>query len=294
VGQTERFHDAEVAHGAPVEVAPGIHMLALRTPTLPPATHTNVFLVGRGEAVLVEPASPYPEEVERVAAWVAAAEGEGLRVRAILATHHHPDHIGGAVALRDRLGLPLWAHGETAALLQGRVAVDRELVDGEALELRGGAGDVTLVAVHTPGHAPGHLCFLEPSTGTMIAGDMVAGIGTILIAPDEGDMGAYLDSLHKMVDAGATTLLPAHGGPIPDAAACVDRYVAHRLAREARVLAALEAHGDGATAADLLPLAYDDAPKAFWPLAAMSIEAHLLKLERDGGVRRAGTRWMRA
>jgi endoribonuclease LACTB2 len=290
VGQTERFHDADVARAAalgPVALAPGVRMMSVRTPTLPPATHTNVFLVGTGDAVLVEPASPYPEELDRIVAWVDDARRDGLTVRAILATHHHPDHIGGAVALRERLGLPLWAHGGTIARLDGRVPFDRALEDGERIELEG-ATDVSLVAVHTPGHAPGHLCFLEPSSGLMIAGDMVAGIGTILIAPDEGDMGAYLSSLHRMVEAGGTTLLPAHGGPIPDAAACVDHYVAHRLAREQRVLDALGAHPDGASPTELLPGAYDDAPRPFWPLAAQSIEAHLLKLEREGRVRRTG------
>jgi endoribonuclease LACTB2 len=293
VGQTERFHDAEVAAAAqdgPVALSPGLRMLAVRTPTLPPATHTNVFLVGAGDAVLVEPASPYTEEVDRVAAWVDEARQTGVTVRAIVATHHHPDHIGGAVVLRERLGLPLWAHEATQTCLAGRVPVDRTLADGETIHLHGGAGvpDMALTAVHTPGHAPGHLCFLEPTSGQMIAGDMVAGIGTILIAPDEGDMAAYLASLERMIEAGATTLLPAHGGPIRDAAGCVDRYVAHRLARERRVLDALRAHGGPATAAELLPAAYDDAPKAFWPLAVQSIMAHLDKLAREGKARRVG------
>ena len=102
------------------------------------------------EAVLVEPASPYEEEIDRVVAWVRAHD---LTLVAILATHHHPDHIGGASALCKRLGLPLWAHAMTAQRLEGVVKVHRHLEDNETIVLRGG----TIVrAVFTPGHAPGH------------------------------------------------------------------------------------------------------------------------------------------
>lgn len=296
VGQREKFHDAEVAEAAvrgAVEVVPGLRMIALRTPTLPPATHTNAFLVGTGEAVLVEPASPYPEEVERLVGLVDQARAEGLSLRAILVTHHHPDHVGGATQLAERLGLPLWAHEATIERLRGKVTFERAIADGEHVELSGDPA-MTLVAVHTPGHAPGHLCFLEPRSGAMIAGDMVAGIGTIVVEPSDGDMALYLASLRRMVDAGATMLLPAHGGPIRDAAGCVDYYVRHRLEREAKVLDAVGHHPEGTTAAALLPEAYDDAPEAAWPIALMSIRAHLLKLEHDGRVRRAGEdRWMR-
>src|SRR5690606_39245655 len=107
------------------------------------------------------------------------------------AVHTHAyvtgDHAGGAADLSARLGAPVWAHAETARLLRGRVEVARALADGEVLEL---GGDVPrrLRALFTPGHAPGHLCFLEETTGWMVAGDMVASVGTILIDPSEGDM----------------------------------------------------------------------------------------------------------
>ena len=118
-------------------VAATIQMLPVRTPTLPPATHTNTFLVGTGEAVLVEPATPYREEQDVMAEWVQGARLRGVEPIAILATHHHPDHVGGAMALRERLQLPLWAHAMTAQRLDGIVEVDRLIQDGERIELEG-------------------------------------------------------------------------------------------------------------------------------------------------------------
>ena len=104
-----------MASGSASEVVGAVRMLPLRTPTLAPATHTNSFLVGAGRAILVEPATPYPDELERAVGWVAEERRRGIEPVAIVATHHHPDHIGGARALASRLALPLWAHRLTAA-----------------------------------------------------------------------------------------------------------------------------------------------------------------------------------
>ncbi len=261
-----------------VLVEPGIRALPLRTPTLPPATHTNAYLVGEDELVLVEPASPYPEEIEVAVGWAEAHVARGPRLAALVLTHHHVDHVGGAVALRDRLGAPIWAHRATAERLAGIVSIDRLLDDGERIDL----GSMTLRAVHTPGHAPGHLCFHEPDRGFVIAGDMVASIGTILVEPTDGDMTLYLDSLARMRGLRPTRLLPAHGAPIEDADARLAQYIAHRLMREAKVLAALRQQRAPSGPRELVPIAYDDAPQAVWPLAELSIAAHLEKLVADG------------
>lgn len=275
------------------EVVPWVQMLPLRTPTLPPATHTNSFLVGSGQAVLVEPATPYPDELQRAVAWVEEARADGVDPIAIVATHHHADHVGGAVELARRLALPLWAHRLTAARLEGRVRFARHLEDGERIELDG-PSPAALRVLHTPGHAPGHVCLIDERSSAMIAGDMVAGVGTILVEPRDGDMTAYLASLERMGGEDPSLLLPAHGAPLRDPAATLAHYVRHRLERERKVLAALEAHGASATPSELVPVAYDDAPPLVWPLAALSTEAHLLKLEREGRVRREGERWVTA
>lgn len=275
------------------EVVPWLQMMPLLTPTLPPATHTNAYLVGSGEAILVEPATPHAEELDRAVRWIEEARRDGIHPKAIVATHHHPDHVGGATALSERLGLPLWAHAMTAERLRGELTFERLLEDGERIHLDGPT-PVTVRAVHTPGHAPGHLCFVEEASGAMLAGDMVASVGTILVEPHDGDMRLYLESLARMAAERPSMLLPAHGMPIHDAQALLSHYIEHRLAREAKVRAALERHGGPASAMDLVPDCYGDAPKVVWPLAAQSTEAHLIKLAEDGAATRAPGGWMPA
>jgi len=267
------------APATPVQVAPGIRVLALRTPTLPPAAHTNVYLVGpdAGPVAVVDPGSPYPEQQ----ALLDAALAE-VPIAAVLLTHHHGDHIGGATALAARWNVPIAAHAATAQRLEGIVEVTQLIADGETVH--------GLTAVHTAGHAEGHLCF-ELGAATIV-GDMVAGVGTILIDPSEGDMTQYLASLERLLARPAAALLPAHGPPIADGPAKLREYLAHRRMREARVLAAL---GDApATLAELLPTAYGDTPTLLWPLAERSLLAHLVKLDRDGLATGDGSgRWSR-
>ncbi len=259
-------------------VAPDLLCVPLRTPTLPPATHTNAYLVGRRRAFLVEPATPYPDELARLRGVLQAARARGTEVRALLLTHHHPDHIGGAQALAEALRVPIWAHERTAALVPS-VHVARQLEDGEQLPL----DDSWLRVFHTPGHAPGHLCFLEERSRALICGDMVASEGTILVDPVDGDMAAYLASLERLEGVGAAQLLPAHGGPIGQAVAKLRQYRRHRLWREARVLACLSTVPRALRG--IAQESYSDAPGAPLPLVEASTEAHLIKLQTEGKAR---------
>jgi len=266
-------------------VAPGIRVLALRTPTLPPAAHTNTYLLGAetGEQLVVDPGSPYPEQQAVLDAVLAADVEAGRPPATIVLTHHHGDHVGGAAALAAKWRVPIAAHARTAARLAGRLRVDRELADGDVI-----AG---ATCIYTPGHADGHLCFQLGAA--IVAGDMVAGLGTILIDPSEGDMAQYFASLHLLLARGAATLLPAHGPPIRDAAGKLREYIAHRTMREDRVVAALAARHEPAREHDLVPEVYADTPKPLWPIAARSLRAHLDKLEREGRAHRVAGAWAR-
>lgn len=275
--------DAGTSRPDLLPVAPGIRVLALRSPTLPPAAHTNVYLVGpeRGPIAVVDPGSPYEDQQA-----VLDAHLRELPVELVLLTHHHGDHVGGAAALAARWGVPIAAHPATARRLAGRVPVTRLLGDGEVVH---GA-----TAVHTPGHAEGHLCF--EVGGATIAGDMVAGVGTILIDPDEGDMAEYLASLERLLARllarPAAALLPAHGPMIADGPAKLREYLAHRRMREERAEAALS--GAPRTARELVPIVYADTPAAPPMLAERSLLAHLAKLVREGRATERDGRWAAA
>ncbi len=262
-----------------IEFRPGVVHLPLRTPTLPPATHTNAFLLGRDEVVLVDPASPLPEEIDRLRRAVAAAQDQGRRVRAIWLTHHHPDHVGAVNAMRETLGVPVQAHPATAEHLGRRgIRVDGTLSDGESVDL----GGFPVRVHHTPGHARGHLCFFDETHGSLIAGDLIAGLGTIVIDPPEGDMDDYLSSLERMSELAPKTLFPAHGPVVLDGAAKLIEYRDHRLWREERIV---EAWRTGLTSArQMVGRVYEEVPVEVHPVAERQIEAHLVRLRRLGRI----------
>jgi endoribonuclease LACTB2 len=278
-------------------VARGVDLFSARTPTLPPATHTNSYALGEREVVLIEPATPYDDERRAWLEWARAFPSQGRKLVAIALTHHHADHVGGAEFFAHELGLPLWAHEATAARLP-HLPIARRLDEGETIVLDGEIPQ-RWTAIHTPGHAPGHLCFHEAQQRVVVVGDMVASVGTILIEPTDGDMIAYLDQLERLASLDADLALPAHGDPIAEDGAGGQKpsalfryYIGHRLGREAKVAAALAKAGPaGAAGQDLVPVAYADTPPMLWPLARLSLEAHLIKLLREGRARRVGEGW---
>lgn len=266
----------------PRTLAPDVELFPARTPTLPPATHTNSYALGARDVLLVEPATPHDDERRAWIEWARGIASHGRTIAGIFVTHHHADHVGALRVFAEALSVPVFAH---------RVTIDR-LKNLEGLDVRPIADHVEIlgwIALHTPGHAPGHLCLWQKETKTLVAGDMVANGSTIIIPPDDGgDMGEYIAQLRRLDALGATLMLPAHGEPIDDPHALLDHYVKHRLEREKKVLDAWNTQkaklGRTPTLVELLPSAYDDTPVSIWPLAKVSLEAHLQKLRREGRV----------
>lgn len=274
-----------------VYFTPGIQLIALRTRTLPPATHTNTYLVGEEELYIIDPAPSDPDTQARLWTYLDDLLREGRGFKGIVLTHHHSDHIGAVAECQHRYTLPLLAHAQTAEKLPQFKFADT-LEHGEALHLGrspDGQPGWTLTAYHTPGHARGHLAFRESRYGAVIAGDLISTVSTIVISPPEGHMATYLRSLEFLRSITTGTLYPSHGPAVLHGPEVIDYYLAHRREREEKVLAAL-----GTTprsVSELVRDVYDDVDAATWPLAEHSLRAHLIKLQEEGRCRREGNKF---
>jgi len=275
-----------------IEFRPNYICFPLRTPTKPPATHTNCYLIYTSEEVLVvDPGSPYEDEQQALAEFVDQLLAE-RRISEIVLTHMHPDHVAGVDAFQRHLGSRalVSAHRMTAAPLSKTIQVDRLLEDSDVVRLRG-SPEISLTVMHTPGHARGHICLYDQGTGTLLSGDNVVGLGSVLIDPPEGDMSVYLDSLRRMRSLpNLSLMLGGHGPAIARPYRKIDEYIAHRLEREGAILSALQ-DGVGTTAEIVARVYTDVSPKAH-PMAERAVLAHLEKLEAEGLAHRECETWL--
>ena len=282
---TERFLSIPEAHGQPerrITFRPNYICFPVRTPTRPPATHTCCYLVHNSKEILIfDPGSPYEDEQEALAACVDDMMSEGRKVSEIILTHLHPDHVGGVNALKDHLGgsVPVAAHAQTAEALTD-VQVDRLIEDNDVITLEG-EPRIQLRALHTPGHALGHLCFHDEERGVLMTGDNIVGVGSVLIDPPQGNMRVYLDSLERMRSIpNLTVLLGGHGPAIAAPYQKIDEYISHRLERERSILEAVRA--GATTPKEIVEKVYTDVSPKAYGMAERAVIAHLEKLKDEG------------
>jgi len=272
-----------------IEFSPDLWVLPVRSRTLPPASCTNVWIPGGRKSVVIDPGSGEDAEHERLLRLVRRRASEGSPAVAVVLSHHHRDHVAGAARLASALGLPVVAHAETLARVAGLASLPtRALADGEVIDLNG----MRLTALHTPGHAPGHLAFFEEGRRILLAGDLVSGLSSILVGFSDGDMEDYLASLRRVAALDPKAVFASHGPPLPPSA--LEAAIVHREERGRRVAAAL---ADAPRAiAEIAADAYADTPEAPVFLREMQTRAHLVHLRGRGAAKAMGDdllRWSR-
>jgi glyoxylase-like metal-dependent hydrolase (beta-lactamase superfamily II)/8-oxo-dGTP pyrophosphatase MutT (NUDIX family) len=236
---------------------------------------TNTYLVGEEELAVIDPGPAIASHIEKI-----LEESKG-KLRWILCTHTHADHSPAAAAIKAATGAQVLGRPAPAGQ-DATFAPDKIMQDGDRLQI----GAISLRAIHTPGHASNHLCYLLEQTRMLFTGDHVMQGSTVVINPPDGNMRAYLASLEGLLGLDIAILAPGHGYLIGDPQREVQRLIRHRLARERKVVGALARLGP-ASVEDLLPAVYDDVPASIHRVAARSLTAHLEKLVADGVVRGA-------
>ncbi len=261
-----------IVAGEVVQVSTLVKRVTAPNPGMMTGPGTNAYIIGTDALALIDPGPEIAMHGDRLRAVV------GDRLRWILCTHTHLDHSPGARALQHATGAEVIGMKAPAGGTQdAEFAPDRVPQHGEAIE----CGEFTLRAVHTPGHASNHLCYLLEQEKLLFTGDHVMQGSTVVIAPPDGDMIAYLASLQGLLALDIVRIAPGHGHPIDRPHDEARRLIAHRLMREQKVIAAFSVRNP-ATLDELVPVVYADTPVRLHQAARRSLHGHLVKLEREG------------
>lgn len=247
-------------------LSPMVRRIVAPNPNLYTGPGTNTYLVGIDEVVVVDPAVDDERHLDAIMGC------GGDRIRWIAVTHTHADHATGAAQLAARSGAEVLGFGARDGFKPDKKIGDGYTIDSTEFRLR---------AIHTPGHASNHLCYLVEEERMLLSGDHINESATVVIKPPDGDMATYIASLEKLKKLRLRSIAPGHGRLIEKPMDVIDWYVEHRLEREAKVLAALREAGT-AKIDDLVPVIYADVDEERWPIAKHSVHAHLLKLVAEG------------
>lgn len=259
--------------GIATVLAPAVRRILAPNPSIMTGAGTNTYLVGTERVAVIDPGPDDPAHLDAI---VAAAPGP---ISWIVVTHAHPDHWPGAAPLAARTGAAVLAW-----MARGEFAPTQLLGDGEIVPVPG----AQLTALHTPGHAPDHLCLWLEQERTLFTGDHVMHGSTVVLFPPEGDVRLYLQQLERVRALEAAVLAPAHGQLFADPTAAITAIIEHRGARERKVLAALQAAGSAVTVDELLHGVYDDIDPGRLLIARGSLWAHLRKLVDEGAATTTG------
>ncbi|MCX7136036.1 MAG: MBL fold metallo-hydrolase [Proteobacteria bacterium] len=272
---------AVITPGEVVQVSPLVRRLTAPNPGMMTGPGTNTYIVGKNALAVIDPGPEMDVHHQ------AMLDLVGDRLRWILCTHTHKDHSPAARALKAATGAEvIGMHAPQHDNQDIAFAPDRVFAHGDTLD----CGEFTLRAVHTPGHASNHLCYLLDREKLLFTGDHIMQGSTVVISPPDGDMVAYLKSLESLLDLDIARVAPGHGHPIETPHAEAKRLIEHRLKREQKVIDAFSV-SNPATLDELLPIVYADTPPRLHQVARRSLHAHLLKLAHDGRVERQGERW---
>ena len=264
----------DMTPGVACALSPLVRRIVAPNPSLFTGAGTNTYLVGIDEVAVIDPG---PADVAHAEGVVGASMSE--RVRWVLLTHTHPDHWPAAVRIKEMTGAEIAAFGKPPKC-DGDVPVDRVLSDGDVIE----GTEFGLEVIHTPGHAPNHVCFMLEEERVLFSGDHVLqGTTTVVVPESGGDMKAYLASLDRLRKLRRIArICPGHGDVIEEPKALLDEYVAHRRMRERQIMK--ELRSGPARIPDLVARIYVDTPAGLHDLAAKQVHAHLLKLKAEGKV----------
>ena len=257
-----------------VEIASGVRRLLAPNPSMMTGPGTNTYLLGESQIAVLDPGPAIAAHIDNI---VAKAAGP---IRWILVTHTHPDHSPGVRLLARETGAEILGMPAPDGLHQDKTfCATRILADGDVLE----TAEFRLQVVHTPGHASNHVCYRHEQHNLLFTGDHVIDGSTVVIDPPDGNMKHYIDSLRKCKALACSALAPGHGGVIDDPVRAIDWIVDHRLQREAKVLAAMQAN-PRLTTRELVPHVYTDIDPKLYEWAERSLLAHVLKLRDEAKV----------
>jgi glyoxylase-like metal-dependent hydrolase (beta-lactamase superfamily II) len=262
--------------GVPSALSPLVRRIVAPNPGPFTGPGTNTYLVGIDEVAVIDPG---PDDKRHIDAIIGASMKE--RVRWVLLTHTHPDHVPGTARLVKATGAEVLAYGKRLDK-DTSITPDRVIGEGDVIE----GTEFGLEVLHTPGHAPNHLCFLLEEERVLFTGDTVLdGVFSVVNPQRGGDMVEYLASLGRLEKLRLSRLAPGHGDVIDDARHRIQEYVAHRRDRERQVLAFLEREGPAKIAVMVATLYGDqDLPPKLVEAAGWQLHAHLLKLKAEGKV----------